>query len=83
MQVIKMKSQLVLISIILLSTAFDALRDGLLGSVDWLAWHTIKWIAFFPPLVYLWFRLDSWYVRILLPIVSFIIWRVLYEGVSL
>lgn len=47
------RNVLVAIGIIMLSTFFDALRDGCSDYISWWAWHGIKWLSFYAPLAFI------------------------------
>ena len=41
--------------LILLITSFlDPIRDFMQGKLSWMQWHSVKWAAFYPPLLTLW-----------------------------
>ena len=69
------------VAVILLSTAANALHDRwITRNVGWWQWHIVKWIMFFPPLVYIAVYFLSWQWWLPLAIVSWILWRIIYKG---
>lgn len=47
------RNVIVAISIIMVSTFFDALRDGGGEYWSWIAWHSVKWMSFYLPLAFI------------------------------
>jgi len=37
-------------------SSFDALRDVGRGQFGYWTWHICKWLSFYPPLLYIWWR---------------------------
>lgn len=79
-----------MIEIILIAwaTVFDALRDRYYPKLanawprwtreQW-RWHIFKWLAFYPPLVYIVWSFHI-YEKFLLAMICFFIWRFVYEA---
>lgn len=71
-----MNIEIVTCLIILWTVLFDSLRDGFLHNVSWTKWHIIKYCEFYPIIIYLMIlTLHKWYIWIVLPIISWAIWR--------
>ncbi len=71
---------IIIIAIIIIATFFDALRDGWKEQdVGFWKWHTVKWIAFFLPLIYCVYRLIvlgiSFWPMVVVVLVSWILWQ--------
>jgi len=80
------KQQALLISILLISSIFDALRDCTISyPIEWWTWHTVKWISAFSVWIYLWFQiknsstLTTWIVRVLVAFTSYVLWEIAYK----
>lgn len=71
---------IVVIALLIVATTADAARDALFGNAPWWTWHAIKWTAFFPPLVWLWWKeLNNWTQRIIMPVVCYLVWVFVYD----
>ncbi len=68
------------IIIIIVSTICDALRDKHFGEWDWLKWHIVKWLDFYPPLAYVLFKSNmNLFYQLIVTIFSYLIWKYVYE----
>ena len=47
------RNTVIAITIILITTIFDALRDGNYGNSNWWCYHIPKWVAFYGPLAFI------------------------------
>ena len=75
-------NEIMALAIILISTATNALHDRWIirRKVGWWKWHIVKWIMFFPPLIFIAEYFVRWYFWGPLVIISWILWRSIYKG---
>lgn len=66
---------LVATMVILLSSGFDALRDGWMRSEGWWKRHSVKWVSFYLPLMYITMLSIHWHYWLPLCVMSWIVWR--------
>lgn len=73
-------NDLLIIAIILSASFFDGWRDNLIhrdAKVSWMRYHIVKWIAFYPALVYLFFV--SWQgntvYKVIVVALAYILWQ--------
>jgi hypothetical protein len=64
------------LAVILIATVFDAARDVTIGKLSWLAWHAIKWVAFYTPLIWIVWR-ERWkpITIAIVVLLSFLLWE--------
>lgn len=66
--------------IVLWATAFDAWRDAVVYRWKWWPRHIVKWLAFYPPLVYIVFVLElNWLEWLAIGTLALMFWRGVYE----
>jgi hypothetical protein len=72
-----MEIKFILIALFILVNIFDPLRDANWcdKSKSWLVKHIYKWLAFYPPLVFLALLFFNWTQIIILVIICFIVWN--------
>ena len=63
------------IVLVLVTSAFDAVRDGIMKTGSWWERHTVKWVAFYSPLIFITVVHIRWEYWIPLSIASWIVWR--------
>ena len=65
------------IIVVCIAVFFDALRDGHIDCNNWWKRHIFKWLAFFPPIVYILFvcKMQILHVAILIP-VCWLLWQI-------
>lgn len=61
--------------VILLSSAFDALRDAWMKTEGWWKRHIVKWISFYTPLIFIMVTNISWIYWIPVTLSAWIVWR--------
>jgi hypothetical protein len=76
-----MQLELFAIGVIIWSVFFDALRDGFLKSCWWKR-HIFKWLQFYPPILFILIVHLGWQWWLILPIPSWIIWRIALRYVA-
>ena len=75
-----MLNSIIIIIVILVSCFFDGWRDTLVDRrSSWWKFHIIKWLAFFPPLIYLiLFNSFPIYVILVVILLSSAVWHIGY-----
>jgi hypothetical protein len=64
--------------ILLTCSAFDSMRDSLIDQASWWIWHIIKWIAFYPPMIYVWMKLPGWRWKVGVAAGALAVWEFTY-----
>lgn len=81
-----MTAQIILSLTIIIVTVCDAARDAWLrdrkSGVDWWEWHTVKWVAFYPPLVWLCVEYLPLWWTVLLAVFCYGLWELVYYRLS-
>ena len=67
--------EIVAVVVVLVATAFDALRDSWMRSEGWWKRHAVKWISFYLPLTYIMVLDTHWHLWLPLVLMSWVVWR--------
>ena len=69
------------LAVVILSTAMNALHDKwITRNVGWWQWHIVKWLMFFPPLIFITLHFIDWRLWIPLVVVCWVLWRSIYTS---